>query len=346
MTRISATPDGTPTDRIGSYYSRFGDGGFGLIITEGLYTDRDASQGYLNQPGIADDAHAAAWRPLVEQIQRTGAKVFAQLMHAGAQSQGNPHRPGTVGPSAIRPRGNQLSFYRGSGPFPVPSPLSLDDIEQIREGFVRAAKQACAAGFDGVEIHGANGYLLDQFLTDYLNQRTDCYGGETNARIRLLAEVCRDVASAVGSDITTGVRISQSKVADFEHEWAAGEEDARIIFGTLGHTGIDYIHTTQSCAWAPAFAHSSPSLAAFAKRYSGLPVIANGSLGDPTNAATLLSNGDADVVALGKPALADRDWPQKAGAGESVTIEVPGHLLGPLADVKPDEVRVGADDRR
>ena len=202
-------------------------------------------------------------------------------------------------------------MYRGSGPFQIPQAMTTEHISQVRGAFVNAARQARDAGFDGVEIHGANGYLLDEFLTDYLNTRTDEYGGSIANRVRLAAEVCHDVASAVGGDIAVGIRISQGKVSDNHHRWAGKEDDAATIFGTLADTGIDYIHTTEYRALAPAFAETGKSLAQLAKQYSRLSIIANGHLDDPRDAAAIIESGAADVVALAKPALANRDWPHR-----------------------------------
>ncbi len=147
--------------------------------------------------------------------------------------------------------------------------MSAEHIQQVREAFINAARHARDAGFDGVEIHGANGYLLDAFLTDYLNTRTDDYGGTVANRVRLATEVCADVAAAVGDDIAVGVRISQSKVSDSDHRWAGGEDDAAAVFTALSDTGIDYIHTTEYRALAPAFDDTDKTLAALAKHYSG-----------------------------------------------------------------------------
>jgi len=342
MTRVSGHADGRPTDRIGGYYRRFAAGGFGLLITEGLYTDEEASQGYIDQPGIATSQHAEAWKPLVAAVHEEGAKIFAQLMHAGAQSQGNSYVDETRGPSAIAPRGEQLPFYRGSGPYPVPAAMSAGDITAVREGFVRAAQFARTAGFDGVEIHGANGYLLDQFLTDYLNERTDQYGGDVDNRIRLTSEIAEDVVAAVGDDLTVGVRISQGKVSDAHHKWGGGVDDARVIFGRLGQTGIHFIHTTEYRAEAPAFEGSPVTLAEFAATYSGLPIIANGGLDSPSEAAALVQRGFVDVVALGKSALANRDWPVRALKGAHIEADVPDGVLGPLATLEDWETRPSA----
>jgi 2,4-dienoyl-CoA reductase-like NADH-dependent reductase (Old Yellow Enzyme family) len=342
MTRVSATAEGLPTDQMAAYYRIFAEGGFALLITEGLFIDELTSQGYLFQPGIATTAHATAWQPIVQGVHDSGAKYFAQLMHAGSQSQGNPRTTTTWGPSAIRPRGEQLAMYRGSGAFRTPEAMTPNHIRQVRSAFIESAGRARDAGFDGVEIHGANGYLLDEFLTDYMNTRTDNYGGNTGNRVRLAAEVCHDVVSAVGGDIAVGIRISQGKVSDNHHRWAGDEEDAATIFSALGQTGIDYIHTTEYRALAPAFAGSGKSLALLAKEYSGLPVIANGHLDDPRDAAAIVDSGAADVVALAKPALANRDWPHRVQTGQPLSPDLPADLFGPVANVKDWEV-LGAD---
>ena len=338
MTRVSAAADGVPTDRIGSYYRVFADGGFGLLITEGLYVDDQTSQGYLFQPGIANPSHAAAWTRVVDGVHAAGSKFFAQLMHAGSQSQGNPHTTTTWGPSAVRPKGEQLAMYRGSGPYQIPKAMSAEHITQVRAAFVNAARMARDAGFDGVEIHGANGYLLDAFLTDYLNTRTDGYGGSVANRVRLATEVCGDVVAAVGADIAVGIRISQGKVSDNEHRWAGGEDDAAEIFTALADTGIDYIHTTEYRALAPAFDNTVTPLAKLAKQYSRLSIIANGHLDDPHDAAAMIDSGAADVVALAKPALANRNWPHRVRTGQPLSADLPADLFGPLATVKDWEV--------
>jgi 2,4-dienoyl-CoA reductase-like NADH-dependent reductase (Old Yellow Enzyme family) len=220
--------------------------------------------------------------------------------------------------------------------------MTRDHIGKVRGAFVESARQARDAGFDGVEIHGANGYLIDEFLTDYMNTRTDGYGGNTADRVRLAAEVCHDVVSAVGSDIAVGIRISQGKVSDNHHRWAGREDDAATIFGALAEAGIDYIHTTEYRALAPAFGDSGKSLAQLAKQYSRLPIIANGHLDDPRDAAAIVDSGAADVVALAKPALANRDWPHRVRTGQPLSPDLPADLFGPVANVKDWEI-AGAD---
>ena len=164
-------------------------------------------------------------------------------------------------------------MYRGSGPFRVPEAMTPSRSAKSAPRSSIGARLARDAGFDGVEIHGANGYLLDEFLTDYLNTRTDEYGGSVSNRIRLAAEICGDVVAAVGADIAVGIRVSQGKVSDNDHRWAGRDDDAAIIFSALGATGIDYIHTTEYRALAPAFGDAGETLAALAKQHSGLTVI-------------------------------------------------------------------------
>ncbi|WP_024875058.1 NADH:flavin oxidoreductase [Saccharomonospora piscinae] len=338
MTRISATGDGRATSRMAAYYARFARGGFGLVITEGVYPDDQYSQGYRNQPGLATAAQARAWRPVVDAVHEAGGAIVAQLMHAGGQAQSNEHREHTVGPSAIAPRGEQLPTYRGSGPFPTPRALTLAEIAEVRRGFVAAARRAVEAGFDGVELHGANGYLLDQFLTDYTNQRTDHYGGGVENRLRLAAEICDDVLQAVGSETTVGIRISQTKVGDREHRWAGGSKDAEIVFSGLGQVGPHYVHTTEPDATAAAFDDGRETLAEHARQHSGVPVLANGGLGDAEMARAVLRSGGADVVSLGKAALTDRDWVRTARDGRGPAPRALFDLLAPLADIKDSEL--------
>ena len=218
MTRVSATAQGHATQVMADYYADFAAGGFGLVITEGIYTDRAHAQGYLFQPGLADAAQRDAWRPVVDQVHAHGGRIVAQLMHAGALSQGNPHRATAKGPSAVQPRGQQMAFYRGEGPYRMPEAMTTADIAEAIDGFAQAARRAQQAGFDGVEIHGANGYLLDQFLTTYTNQRADGYGGSLAKRLRLVVEVIEAVRQSTTAGFAIGVRISQSKVNDFTHQ--------------------------------------------------------------------------------------------------------------------------------
>ncbi|MGE7991672.1 NADH:flavin oxidoreductase [Pseudomonas sp. NPDC089554] len=331
MTRVSATQSGDATARMAQYYASFAEGGFGLVITEGIYTDERWSQGYFHQPGLANTAQREAWRPVVERVHAAGARIIAQLMHAGALSQGNRFVSDTRGPSAKRPVGQQMGFYRGVGDYPLPQAMTQAEIDEAVAGFAAAALRAREAGFDGVEIHGANGYLLDQFLSEGVNLRTDAYGGSVANRLRITVEAVKAVRATVGDDFIVGLRSSQGKVNDFTHKWH-GQEEAADIYTLLGQLPLDYLHTTEFEAWQPAF-EQGPSLAALAKRHGGLPVLANGSLHDPERAGAMLASGEADMVTLGRGALTHADWPQRVRNADALAA-FDRQILSPLADLE------------
>lgn len=350
MTRTSAHDNGVPTDQMISYYDKFARGGFGLIITEGLYPDNQYSQGYLNQPGIMNEEQGQAWKKVTDAVHQEGGKIIAQLMHAGALSQGNRFTKETLASSPVQPKGEQMSFYGGEGAFPIPKEATKEDIKQVIQGFVDAAKRAKNAGFDGVEIHGANGYILDQFITSYTNRRTDEYGGSVENRVRLSVEVSTAVREAVGPDYTVGIRISQGKVNDFYHKWENREKDAEVIFGQLGQAGLDYIHVTEYEAWQPAFPEGKgteatdsafgdggATLAALAKKYGQLPVMANGGLHDPEKAKEIVGKGEADIITLGRGALANHDWANKVKDNQPLKEFEPEKVLSPNAKIKDFE---------
>ena len=338
MTRITATEDGRATETMMRYYERFARGGFGAVSTEGIYTDQAFSQGYVHQPGMTDEAQARAWKPVVDGIKAHGALAIAQMMHAGAISQGNRFRDRTVGPSAIQPKGKQMVFYHGKDRYGVPAAITEEQIADAIAGFAGSAVRAIElAGFDAIEIHGANGYLLDQFLTDYANDRTDRWGGATENRVRLIVETLRAVRARLGAKVPVGVRISQGKVNDYHHKWAGAERDAEIIFGRLADAGADFIHVTEFEAWKPAFAEGGPSLMRLAKRYAPKAAIfANGSLHNIEQAVAALDDG-ADIVTIGRGALANPDLPKRL-SNRAVLNEFDPAILGPVADIKDTEL--------
>jgi 2,4-dienoyl-CoA reductase-like NADH-dependent reductase (Old Yellow Enzyme family) len=338
MTRTSAHADGTASAQMRAYYAKFARGGFSLLISEGVYPDEAYSQGYLNQPGIANAAHISSWKEITDAVHAAGAAIICQLMHAGALVQGNRYKNHAIAPSAVLPKGEQLTFYGGEGSYPVPVEMTPADMEALTAGFAQAAGNALRAGFDGIEIHGANGYILDQFLTDYTNQRRDEYGGSTQNRVRLLAEVVTATRKAIGPQVPLGIRISQSKVNDYTHKWAGGEKDAEIIFGTLGQAGVDFLHVTEYRALSPAFGDSGPTLVALAKKYGQVPVLVNGNLNEPEKAETMLAEGGADIITIGKGALANQDWPQKVAQGLALQEFNPANHLSPDARLKPHEL--------
>ncbi|MBT2507212.1 NADH:flavin oxidoreductase [Streptomyces sp. ISL-98] len=332
MTRVSATAQGLATAEMAAYYTDFAHGGFGLIITEGTYTDSAYSQGYANQPGIVSTTHTAAWQRVTDRVHAAGSRIVLQLMHAGALAQGNRFRPDTAAPSAVRPRGEQLANYGGGGPWPVPVPMTQEEITEAVRGFADSAARAREAGFDGVEVHAANGYLLDQFLTDCTNLRTDCYGGPIGQRVRLMRETVAAVRSATGHGFTVGVRFSQAKVNDHAHRWAGGTCEAETIFTAASAAGADYLHIAGSGRdWFTAERlDDGRTVAAVARESTGLPVIANGGMHDPDQAARVLEEGHADLLSVGTGALANPDLPRRL-EGRAEPARFDPAVLKPLA---------------
>jgi len=320
MTRVSATPDGVPTAEMAEYYAGFAAGGFGLILTEGIHTDHLYSQGYLNQPGLVTGPQVHAWRDVTRQVHASGGRIIAQLMHAGALSQGNPYSEATAGPSPVKPLGEMMPDYGGSGPWPVPRELTPADLDAVVAGFVTAALNARVAGFEGVEVHAANGYLLDQFLTDYTNQRTDEYGGCVSNRIRLTTRIVAAIAAAVPADFLVGVRLSQTKVNDLVYRWPGGAADAEVIFPAVAGAGATYLHiASEGRNWIDtARLSGGQTITGLARRLTGLPVIANGGMHDPAQAAQVLTDGHADLLSLARGALANPDLPRRLAEGREL----------------------------
>jgi 2,4-dienoyl-CoA reductase-like NADH-dependent reductase (Old Yellow Enzyme family) len=333
MSRVSAAPDGTPTDEMTDYYTGFAHGGFGLVISEGTYTDTTHSQGYLNQPGLATDGHVDGWRRVTDAVHATGTPILAQLMHAGALSQGNSYAAKSLGPSAIAPIGQMLEEYGGSGSWPAPQEMTPAEIDAAVDGFVAAAARARTAGFDGVEVHAANGYLLDQFLTVYTNARTDEYGGAVQNRIRLTARVVAEIRNRAGSGFVVGVRLSQTKVNDLTYRWPGAATDAEAIFAAVAEAGVDYVHIASEgrnfidTARFP----DGRTITAVAKQVTGLPVMANGGMHDMGQAADVL-DGHADLLSIGRGALANPDLPARLAGGVELT-PFDHAMLSPMATI-------------
>jgi 2,4-dienoyl-CoA reductase-like NADH-dependent reductase (Old Yellow Enzyme family) len=334
MSRVSAASDGTPTDEMTCYYRDFARGGFGVIITEGTYTDTAHSQGYLNQPGLASDAHIQGWRRVTDAVHAEGVPIVAQLMHAGALSQGNSYGGGTIAPSAITPRGEKLEEYGGSGRWPTPTAMQDRDIDSAVGGFIEAAARARAAGFDGVEIHAANGYLLDQFLTVYTNTRDDVFGGSVANRIRLTGRIVAGIRDRMRGDFLLGVRLSQTKVNDVTYRWPGGAADAEVISAALAEAGADYLHIASEgrdfidTARFP----DGRTITAVAREASGLPVMANGGMHDLRQAADVLDGGHGDLVSIGRGALANPDLPTRLAAGAELN-PFDHAMLSPMATI-------------
>jgi len=309
MTRLSASEDGRATAQMASYYGTFARGGWGLVETEATYIDEAHSQCRDRQPGLATEAQQEAWRAVVETVHAAGAAIFVQLQHAGALAESRRYRPYTMAPTSVVPR--------SSKPLAVPREATEEDIAEIQESFARAAARAVAAGFDGVELHGANGYLIDQFLTDYSNGRTDRYGGSVANRARFAAEAVHAVRTAVPDGFPVGIRLTQPKSSDPDYAWPGGEGDAITIFQAVATAGASFLHLGSLHAVSDGRV-GGPRLVALAAETTGAAVIANGALEDPRRAEQMLHDG-ADLVALARGALANPDWPQRVAGGRPLT---------------------------
>lgn len=339
MTRTSATDEGHATDRMARYYASFARGGFSFLVTEGIHPDATHSQGYHNQPGLATDEQAAAWERVVDAVHEEGSPIFAQLMHAGAQAQGNRYGYDSVAPSAYRPPGEMSELYGGSGEFPEAEALDADGLEDVKKGFVASAERAVDAGFDGIEVHAANGYLLHEFVDPLVNDRDDEYGGSPANRARFPAEVTAAIDEATPDEFVVGVRTSQAAVTDEERVWPDGEETAAALFDALSEAGASYVHVTGGDATAPEVPDTEHTLAELAIEYvdDDVAVIANGSLGDPENAREALAEG-SDLITLGTGALANHDWPNRVRAGEPLDDLDPSIVFQPDASLSDAEV--------
>lgn len=241
MTRNRAEPDGTPGALAATYYGQRAS--LGLVITEGAQPSADG-QGYLNTPGIYTPEHIEGWRTVADAVHDGGGALFVQLMHVGRMSHpdNTPHHRQPVAPSAISAK---QEMFTAAGPqtTPVPRELSVDDIRTTIIDFRHAAASAIAAGADGVEIHGANGYLLHQFLSPNANHRTDSYGGSVENRSRFVVEVAQAVAEEIGAD-RVGIRLSPAMPLGGidEGDTAQVRTQYRHLVSELATLNLAYLH--------------------------------------------------------------------------------------------------------
>lgn len=304
MTRNSANAKGIPTQQMASYYLNFAKGGFGMIITEGIYTDEIASRANLHQPGIVSTEQQQAWTDLVSGMKEFPVKFICQLMHAGALSEFIDQ---PLAPSAVQPLGD----------YPMPRKMTRSDFENVRQGFIDAAIAAERCGFDGVELHSANGYLLDQLITDYTNLRDDEYGGRMENRFRMLTSIVMEIKSATGKNFIIGLRLSESKVNDLTYRMPGGAEDARRILHEAAKLPLSYIHiAAEGGIWERECRYSDgSSYGSIASELCGIPVIVNGGMHDVELARWILENGHGDLLSIGRAAIADPYWPLKMQSG-------------------------------
>ncbi|WP_075221606.1 alkene reductase [Acuticoccus yangtzensis] len=306
MTRSRATrraEGNIPTDLMAEYYGARADAG--LIITEGVAPGRNGL-GYPRIPGIYSDAQVAGWRKVADAVHRSGpAKIFMQLMHSGRIFHPLNLPDGGVGvaPSAIAAPGEMYTDEEGPQPHPAPHAMSEAQIHAAIDDFVSAAKNAVAAGIDGAELHGANGYLIDQFLNPITNQRTDGWGGSAEARNRFAVEVARRTADAIGAG-RTGIRLSP--YGAFNGLGHHDGEDAQFtqLAAELGSLGLAYIHIVDHSAMgAPEVPQSIKD--AIRGAFGGTIILSGGY--DAARAEADLAAGKGELVAFGRPFIANPD---------------------------------------
>ncbi len=297
MTR-NRCPDNIPTALTAEYYRQRATAG--LIITEGAQVSEQGI-GYPATPGIHSPEQVEGWRRVTDAVHAAGGRIFVQLWHCGRISHPDFHNgEPPVAPSAIRPAG-QAFTYEGPKDFVTPRALETDEIPGIVDQYLHAAACAMKAGFDGVEIHAANGYLIDQFLRDRTNHRTDAYGGSIENRIRFLAEVAEAVCVEIGAD-RVGVRISPvNRFNDIE------DSDPQALFNRvaerLGEIGVVYLHVVEvSMAGEP---DASVDFTELRRRFPGRYMANGGYTKERANAA--IAEGRADLVSFGVPFLANPD---------------------------------------
>ncbi|MGB6068693.1 MAG: NADH:flavin oxidoreductase [Desulfomonilaceae bacterium] len=301
--------DGTATERYIAYHEAKAKGGWGLIITEDYAID-PTGKGFSCVAGLWNDSQIAGHSELTKRVHQYESKIFAQIYHCGRQTS------------------HLITMCPPLAPSPIPCPamqelpdeLTIDEIERMVEKFGDCALRAQKAGFDGVEIHGAHGYLIAEFMSPYSNKRTDMYGGHLLNRMRFPLKVVANIRAKTGNDFGLGFRISCDEFVP----GGRSIEDTKAIAILLERAGIDVVHV--SCGvYASADKIVPPSstphgwLAGYAeevKKVISIPVITVGRINDPFVADSIIAGGKADFVAMGRASLADPEFPKKAAAGE------------------------------
>ncbi|AXI80777.1 alkene reductase [Peterkaempfera bronchialis] len=315
MTRDRSTPEGVPTELNAEYYAQRAS--MALIITEGTQPSADG-QGYLLTPGIHSEQHIAGWRKVADAVHEAGGRMVIQLMHTGRISHPDNtlHGRRPVAPSEVRPAG---AMFTASGPqeMPVPRELSTQEVAATVDDYRRAAAAAIEAGADGVEIHGANGYLVHQFLSSNANLRTDRYGGSVENRIRFAVEVATAVADEIGAG-RTGFRISPGNPFNDIVEADTAELYPALV-GALAPLGLAYLH----------IAHGGDEQLLRSLRDAWpTAVVLNRGGADLDARVADIEAGLADVITVGAMALANPDLVERVRSGAPLNTPDPSTFYG------------------
>lgn len=318
MTR-RASPSGVPNAAVADYYRRRAAGGVGLIITEGTTINRPAASDGRDIPNFHAPDSLAGWAHVLADVHAAGGKIAPQLWHLGLT------RTAATGPYATA-MSEGPSALDGEG-----HPMSDADIADTIDAYAAAAAAARRIGFDAVELHGAHGYLIDQFLWAHTNHRSDRFGGDAVERTRFAVEVIRAVRRAVGMDFPLILRFSQWKTQDYSARLADTPEALERILTPLADAGVDIFHASTRRFWQPEFAGSSLNLAGWSRKLTGQPAISVGSVGltgpdfmenlNGRAAGSELGNledllrrmaaDEFDLIAVGRALIANPDWPIK-----------------------------------
>ena len=327
------SPGRVPSEDVARYYRRRAEGGIGLLITEGTTIDHPASNGYENVPAFHGEAALAGWKRVVDEVHAAGGSIVPQIWHVGAvRKEGMEPDPAVPGysPSGLYAPGK-----------PNGKAMTQEDIDEVVGAFARAGRDAKELGFDGVEIHGAHGYLIDQFFWEGTNQRDDAYGGSMANRQRFAIEILRAVREAVGPNFAVIFRFSQWKMQDYDAKLASTPKELEQFLLPLVEAGVDIFHASTRRFWEPEFDGSPLNLAGWTQKLTGVPTISVGSVGltedfisgtfmsqkEAVEHAGIdglverMSNKEFDLVAVGRALLQDPDWLLKVKHGRLDEIQ-------------------------
>lgn len=302
-----------PNDLMATYYKQRASAG--LIITEGVAPSPNGL-GYARIPGIFNDEQVEGWKKIADAVHEEGGKIFMQIMHTGriAHSANIPDGAKVVGPSAVQADSNMWTDDSGMQPLPEPEVITEDQTKETIEEFTTAAKNAVDAGLDGIELHGANGYLLEQFLNPHVNVRTDKYGGSTDNRIRFVLEVAKSVAKTIGGE-KTGIRLSPYNTFNDMPEYDETFETYTTLVEELDKLDIAYIHLVETAA--RNYDDGTELLTVLREKFGNL-VIVNGGY-DRESAEEVLEDGRADLISFGAPFISNPDFPHRLQEGIPLT---------------------------